>query len=153
VTILVVTPSLLSEVANADGPQLAEIAVSGATPPSSSAEGTEIRARLYGADLQVAGVRLNRPLLWRFYAAYGFEPVWTGRQREAASLSNAVLRADEHGLDPNLFHASLIVRAAALSPVDRDLLLSDAFLAYADALARGAVPIEKRRHDDQSLEP
>jgi hypothetical protein len=31
--------------------------------------------------------------------------------------------------------------------------LSDAFLAYADALARGAVPLEKRRHDDEALEP
>jgi murein L,D-transpeptidase YcbB/YkuD len=52
-----------------------------------------------------------------------------------------------------LFHAALIARAAALSPADRDLLLSDAFLAYADALARGAVPIEKRRHEDETLEP
>lgn len=152
VTILVVTTSLLSEVANADGPQLAQIAGSAATPPS-SAEGIEIESRIYGADLQVAGVRLNRPLLWRLYAAYGFEPIWATRQREAAALWNAVLRAEEHGLDPNLFHASLIARAAALSPADRDLLLSDAFLAYADALARGAVPMEKRRHDDLSLEP
>jgi L,D-transpeptidase YcbB len=153
VTVLVVTLSLLPEVANADGPQFAQIAPSPATSPGSSVEGVEIRARLYGADLQVAGVRLNGPVLWRLYAASGFEPIWAGRQREAASLWNAVLRADEHGLDPNLFHASLIARAAALSPVDRDLLLSDAFLAYADALARGAVPIEKRRHDDQSLQP
>lgn len=153
VAILVVTTSLLSEVANADGPQLAQTPGSGATPSSSSAEGAEIEARLYGPDLQVAGVRLNRLLLWRLYAAYGFEPIWASRQREAAALRNVVLRADEHGLDPNLFHASLIARAAGLSPVDRDLLLSDAFLAYADALARGAVPIEKRRHDDLSLEP
>jgi len=153
VAILVVTTSLLSEVANADGPQLAQTAGSAATPSSSSAEGTEIEARLYGPDLQVAGVRLNRLLLWRLYAAYGFEPIWASRQREAAALWNVVLRADEHGLDPNLFHASLIARAAGLSPVDRDLLLSDAFLTYADALARGAVPIEKRRHDDLSLEP
>jgi murein L,D-transpeptidase YcbB/YkuD len=31
--------------------------------------------------------------------------------------------------------------------------LSDAFLTYADALARGAVPLEKRKHDDETLEP
>ena len=28
-----------------------------------------------------------------------------------------------------------------------------AFLMYADALARGAVPLEKRKHDDEALEP
>jgi murein L,D-transpeptidase YcbB/YkuD len=91
--------------------------------------------------------------VWRLYAAYGFEPIWGSRQREATALQNAVSRAAEHGLNPNLFHAALIARSAALSPADRDLLLSDAFLAYADALARGVVPIEKRRHDDEVLEP
>ena len=40
----------------------------------------------------------------------------------------------------------------SLSPIDRDLLLSDAFLGYADALARGAVPIEAR-YDDEDLTP
>jgi murein L,D-transpeptidase YcbB/YkuD len=39
-----------------------------------------------------------------------------------------------------------------LSPLDRELLLSDAFLSYADALARGAVPVE-RRGDDEILTP
>ena len=33
-----------------------------------------------------------------------------------------------------------------------ELLLSDAFLSYADALARGAVPVERRR-DDEVLTP
>jgi len=148
VVLLIVILSLLPDVANADG-------APAAAPPGSapSVDGMEIRARLSSADLQVAGVRLDRWLLWHLYAAYGFEPIWGSRQREAAALRNAVLRADEHGLDPNLFHGALIARAAALSPADRDLLLSDAFLAYADALARGAVPIEKRRHDDEALEP
>jgi murein L,D-transpeptidase YcbB/YkuD len=35
-----------------------------------------------------------------------------------------------------------------LSPLDLELLLSDAFLSYADALARGAVPVERRRVDE-----
>src|SRR5262249_38245029 len=146
--LLIVITSLLPNVANADMDPVA-------APPSSalSAEGMEIRARLSSADLQVTGARLNRWLLWRLYAAYGFEPIWASRQREAAALQNAVLHADEHGFNPNLFHAALIARAAALSPADRDLLLSDAFLTYAEALARGAVPIEKRRHDNEALEP
>ncbi len=39
-----------------------------------------------------------------------------------------------------------------MPPLDRDLLLSGAFMSYADALARGAVPIERRR-DDEVLTP
>ena len=148
VTVFVVIMSLRPHFADADaGP------VSASLNSAPSVEGMEIRGRLSNTDLQVAGVRLNRWLVWHLYAAYGFEPIWASRQREAAALQNAVLRADEHGLDPNLFHAALIARAASLSPADRDLLLSDAFLMYADALARGAVPLEKRKHDDEALEP
>ena len=39
-----------------------------------------------------------------------------------------------------------------MSPVERDLLLSDSFLSYADALSRGAMPIEDRA-DDEDLAP
>ena len=148
VTVFILIMSLRPHLADADaGP------VASSLSSAPSVEGVEIRGRLSNADLQVAGVRLNRWLVWRLYAAYGFEPIWASRQREAAALQDAILRADGHGLDPNLFHATLIARAAALSPADRDLVLSDAFLAYADALARGAVPLEKRKHDDETLEP
>jgi murein L,D-transpeptidase YcbB/YkuD len=103
-------------------------------------------------ELVVAGERLNVGLLRRFYARHGFAPVWTTRQAQANSLMNAVLRAGEQGLAPELFHANLLRSTATLSPLDRELLLSDAFLAYADALARGAMPIERRR-DDETLTP
>ena len=99
-------------------------------------------------ELVVAGERLNAGLLRRFYARHGFAPVWTARQAQANSLMNAVLRAGEHGLPPELFHANLLRSAATLAPLDRELLLSDAFLSYADALARGAMPIERRRNDE-----
>ena len=42
--------------------------------------------------------------------------------------------------------------AAKLSPAEHDLLQSDAFLSYADALARGVMPIEDR-FDDEDLRP
>jgi L,D-transpeptidase YcbB len=103
-------------------------------------------------ELVVAGERLNAGLLRRFYARHDFEPVWTTRQAQADSLMEAVLRAGDQGLDPELFHANLLRNRAALPPLDRELLLSDAFLSYADALARGAVPVERRR-DDQTLTP
>jgi murein L,D-transpeptidase YcbB/YkuD len=100
----------------------------------------------------VAGERLNVELLRRFYARHGFEPVWTTRQAQANSLVSAVLRAGDHGLAPELFHADLLRSPETLPTLDRELLLSDAFLSYADALARGAMPIERRR-DDEVLTP
>lgn len=102
-------------------------------------------------DLVVAGERLNVGLLRRFYARHNFAPVWTTRPAQANSLINAVLHAGDQGLSPELFHADLL-RSATLAPLDRELLLSDAFLSYADALARGVMPIERRR-DDEALTP
>ena len=119
-------------------------------PPHGS---TELANRIDSApELVVAGERLNAGLLRRFYAAHGFEPVWSTRQAQANSLLNAVLRAGDHGIAPKLFHANLLRNTATLQPLDRELLLSDAFLSYADALAHGAMPVE-RRIDDESLTP
>jgi len=103
-------------------------------------------------ELVVAGERLNVGLLRRFYAGHGFEPIWTTRQAQANSLVNAVLRAGDHGLAAELFHANLLRQTATLPPLDRELLVSDAFLSYADGLARGAMPVE-RRIDDEALTP
>ena len=114
----------------------------------------ELKARLdVPGKLAVAGERMHDQLLRRFYTAHGYQTVWTNRAAEASHLWNAVLHAGNHGLDPGLFHSSVITeRGPALSPIERDLLLSDAFLAYADALSRGAMPIEDRA-DDEDLTP
>ena len=112
-----------------------------------------IQARIENTSgIEIAGERLHGALLRRFYAMHRYEPVWEARQPQAATLLNAVLRAAEHGLDPDLFHAALLRNAAALSSIDRELLLSDAFLGFADALARGVLPIEIRM-DDEDLTP
>jgi murein L,D-transpeptidase YcbB/YkuD len=96
----------------------------------------------------------NARVLRRFYARHGFRPVWTSRPAQAEALVDAVLRAGEHGLEPELFRAGLLQRREAFSPLRRDLLLSDAFLSYADALAHGAVPAERRRrHEALAPEP
>lgn len=100
---------------------------------------SDIKSRLDGSGTPViAGEPVHAALLRRFYAAHRYEMIWTVRQAQATALWRAVMRAGDHGLDPDSFHAAAF--AKALSPTDRDLLLSDAFLAYADALARGAVP-------------
>jgi len=114
----------------------------------------ELKARLdFPGKLTVAGERVHDQLLRRFYTARGYETVWTSHPAEASRLWNAVLLAGKQGLDPTLFHSTTLAeRGTALSPVERDLLLSDAFLGYADALSRGAMPIEDRA-DDEDLTP
>lgn len=114
---------------------------------------SEIRNRLdTPGGLVVGGEKLRVALLRQFYAAHYFEPVWQSRQAQADALLRAVRRADEHGLDPDLFHAALLRNPASLPPLERELLLSSAFLGYADALARGAVPVETRT-DNETLSP
>jgi len=119
---------------------------------ASIAGNSDIAVRLQPSTIQVAGEPVHAALLRRFYGMHGFAPVWPSQQRAAASLWAAVLRAGDHGLDPNLFHARLLANPAALSPIDRDLLMSDAFLSFADALANGAVRFSDRL-DDEDLRP
>jgi L,D-transpeptidase YcbB len=114
----------------------------------------EIREQLGSSGkLIVAGERVRENLLRRFYVAHGYQMIWENYPAEARNLWIAVLRAAGHGLDPRLFHAAVLNdRSSPLSPTERDLLLSDAFLSYADALARGVLPIEERT-DDEDLTP
>ena len=114
---------------------------------------SEIQAKLNATTGPViAGERLHAELLREFYAAHNYQPVWTTRQAQADALLQAVSRAGEHGLDPDLFHAAALASPTRLPPLDRELLMSDAFLAFADALARGVVPLEAR-YDDEDLKP
>ena len=131
---------------------ISPVAISDPPPATQRHADTKIRKLLDRTSLVIAGQRLNVGLLRRFYARHGFEPVWTTRQAQAKALVNAVLHAGDQGLSPDLFHANQLRRITRLPPLDRELLLSDAFLSYADALARGAVPVE-RRSDDEALTP
>ncbi|MBV9827775.1 MAG: L,D-transpeptidase family protein [Alphaproteobacteria bacterium] len=113
----------------------------------------ELRNRLDATSaLFVSGEKLHGDLLRQFYARHNFERVWPTRQTQADALLQTIMRAGEQGLDPDMFHAATLRTGAALSPLDRELLLSDAFLSYADALARGVLPIEERM-DDEDLTP
>jgi len=106
----------------------------------------ELKAMLDApGNIIIGGERTHSDLLRRFYAAHDYTTVWDARRAQTEALLTAVSDAANHGLDPGSFHAPLLTnRAAALSPIEHDLLLSDAFLGYADALARGAVPVEAR---------
>jgi murein L,D-transpeptidase YcbB/YkuD len=135
------------------GPSVNEpaVAVPNATPFVGN---PELKTRLdLPGKLTVAGERVHDQLLRRFYTAHDYQTVWASHPAEASRLWSAVLLADQQGLDPFLFHSTALTeRGTALSPVERDLLLSDAFLGYADALSRGAMPIEDRA-DDEDLTP
>ncbi|MGH7122041.1 MAG: L,D-transpeptidase family protein, partial [Acetobacteraceae bacterium] len=102
----------------------------------------------------VAGERLRRPDLVRhFYAEHGSEPFWDHHPEAARALLGAVFRAEDQGLDPALVHArALSGRGMPLPPVARDVLISDAVLSYADALAEGAVP-RRKRPSTEALHP
>jgi L,D-transpeptidase YcbB len=115
---------------------------------------TDIEDRLETVGrVVIAAERLHERLVRRFYSAHEWKTVWDSRPAVAAALWAAVLQADEHGLDPAAFHSrALGERARKLSPAEHDMLLSDAILSYADALARGAMPVEDRR-DEEDLRP
>src|ERR1700683_3218601 len=120
--------------------------------PSTAFADSEIKARLDApGTLTIAGEPVHAALLRRFYAGANFEPVWATRQAQATALWHAVLSAGDHGLDPDLFHVGAFAKTA-LSATDRDMLLSDAFLGYPDALARVVVPSEART-EDEDLSP
>ncbi|MBO1360917.1 L,D-transpeptidase family protein [Acetobacter sacchari] len=104
------------------------------------------------AGVTVAGEKLDTELLRSFYARHDFEAVWPSHETQANKLVESILHAGDQGLDPELFHASALKHAATLTPTDRDLLLSDAFLSYADALARGVVHVDHRK-DYEALAP
>jgi murein L,D-transpeptidase YcbB/YkuD len=113
---------------------------------------SDIKTRLDAAGaLNIAGEPVHAALLRKFYAGYNNGPIWGSRQAQATALWHAVLNARDQGLDPDLFHVAAFAKTS-LSPTERDMLLSDAFLGYADALARGAYPSDARP-DDQDLSP
>lgn len=91
-----------------------------------------LQAALSGGDpLVLAGRALDQAMLNAVYQAHGYQPVWTD-QREQSFLG-ALDSAQSHGLDASAY------KVAAAKPVVRELLLTDAFLRYASALARGRV--------------
>jgi L,D-transpeptidase YcbB len=119
--------------------------------PNAPAGNDEIKARLAGGPLSIAGEPLHVALLRRFYDEHGDQPVWATHPAQATALWHAVLNAGDQGLDPDNFHVAAFAKTAT-SPIDRDMLLSDAFLSYAEALARGVVPSDART-DDEDLSP
>lgn len=86
-------------------------------------------------ELRLAGRLIDRDTLVGIYRDRGFRPLWDAAKQDA--LLKAVTFADIQGLDPADYAIP-----AVLDKVERDVLLTDAFLRYAAALGRGRVPLK-----------
>jgi len=83
--------------------------------------------------LRLAGRALDRAALAKVYEARDYRPIWVDAPEREAALVKALEGAAAHGLDPAAF------AVPETGPEERDLLLTDAFLRYATALAQGRV--------------
>jgi murein L,D-transpeptidase YcbB/YkuD len=111
-------------------------AVSAGTAETAQGEGLApaLRALLAGDDvLKLAGRTLDRPTLTKLYEARGDQPIWVDAPEREASLRRVLAGAAAHGLDPAVF------AVPKAKPEERELLLTDAFLRYAAALAQGRI--------------
>lgn len=93
-----------------------------------------------------------------FYGAWGESCAWS--YEDAAALERAIMRAGEHGLDPELFHGSALLaldqRTDEAATVARDVLLTDAALKYARTMAvgwTGSAPAKEEEAHDQGGYP
>ena len=115
----------------------------GRATPSPPEPTLQIRAALERpTELAVAGITLDRATLSQAYATRDFTPVWIGRSPMEAALADALAALQEDGIDPEAVGIGA-VRAAladkAISATDRELLMTDRYLAAARMLAQGAI--------------
>lgn len=95
--------------------------------------------------LALDGRVLDKATLSALYGARDFRPVWTERREQ--SFLRALEDAFSDGLDPSSYAVT------TSRPVARELLLTDAFLRYASALARGRVAPQDFQNDWQIARP
>lgn len=105
------------------------------TPPAMAQDAApNLQSILSGeGGLRLAGRTLDRGGLLHIYESRGFQPIWVTAPAREAALVKALDGAEEHGLDRAAFFVPEV------RPEERDLLLTDAFLRYAAALAQGRV--------------
>lgn len=98
-----------------------------------------------GSTITLAGRSVQTATLQRIYAARGDRPIWDDERR--AALMAALAEAPSHGLDPRAF---AVPRA---DPTAAELLLTDAFVRYAQALGRGLVAMNDVDRDWAMTQP
>jgi L,D-transpeptidase YcbB len=126
-------PSLLAVLLLAAG---APFAVPAAVASEAAQDGlsSALQSLLAGDDeLKLDGRTLDRPLLAKLYGARDNQPIWVDAPEHESALATALAGASAHGIDPAVF------AVPKAKPEERELLLTDAFLRYAAALAQGRV--------------
>ena len=92
---------------------------------------------------------VNLPAVRKFYEAHGAECAWS--KSNAEQLLDMVKAAADHGLAPELFHPdSLLWSGGTVSAgfaTERDILLTDAALKYAEIINRGLSASQERDPD------
>jgi len=78
-----------------------------------------------------------------FYDSRGGGCAWD--EENAAGLISVVEAAEDHGLDPMLFHADMLAAKPGIDAAQRDVLMTDAAIKFASAMLRGlsAPPVAK----------
>jgi murein L,D-transpeptidase YcbB/YkuD len=119
-------------------PSLLALLLLGAAPAvageSETATPQALKALLAGdGPLQLDGRAMDRALIAAFYDFRGNRPLWIGDDARIQSFDRALAGARAQGLDPEDF---AVPKAPA---AERELLFTDAFLRYAQALAQGRV--------------
>ena len=121
-------------------PPKAAPAVAPRPAPAPGTAEAAIQTALSSGDPPVlAGRSLDKAVLNKLYESRGFQPVWNEVRQD--SFRRALEEAVSHGIDPRSYE----VKTAP--PTARELLLTDAFLRYASALARGQVRPEEFETD------
>ncbi|HZS85634.1 MAG TPA: L,D-transpeptidase family protein [Stellaceae bacterium] len=98
------------------------------------------------SPLFVAGRQLDLESLQRLYKAEDFSLIWVGHEARIAALATALADAAEDGLDMAM-PAEAQTGGKGIGAAERDLLLSDAALRLARALAAGRVQPQEIEDD------
>jgi murein L,D-transpeptidase YcbB/YkuD len=96
------------------------------------------------APLNIEGIALDRTSLVAVYKARQDAPLWEGHPDWPPGLAVAIAASAGEGIPPESLRLAASQRALAdpaLSPAERDLFLTDRFLAYGAILARGRVDL------------
>jgi len=102
-----------------------------------------IRTALQTPDNPVVdGIALDRRLLTEVYQARNFAPIWAAVPAMTTSFVEALRAAESEGIAPDQSGANAVGVALAdpaVTETERELLLTDRYLAYTRVLTQGAV--------------
>ena len=127
-----ISPGPATAAPRATPPRLAPATAAPRPAPAPGSPEAAIQTALSSDEpLVLAGRSLDKTALHALYDSRGFQPVWNEARQE--SFRRALEDAASHGLDARSYEVKTTQAPA------RELLLTDAFVRYAAALARGQV--------------